>query len=47
MGAVDAANSTGATALYEAVGMRVVKRLDVWERALDPSAVTATSIPVP
>lgn len=44
---VDAANSTGATALYERVGMRVVKRFDLWERALDPSAVTATSTPVP
>jgi hypothetical protein len=27
--------------------MRVVKRFDLWERALDPSAVTATSTPVP
>jgi mycothiol synthase len=35
---VDAANPTGATALYERVGMRVVKRFDVWERALDPPA---------
>jgi mycothiol synthase len=40
---VDAANSTGATALYERVGMRVVKRFDVWERALDPSAVDAAA----
>ena len=40
---VDAANSTGATALYERVGMRVVKRFDVWERALDPSAVSRPS----
>ena len=31
--AVDAQNPTGATALYERVGMRVVKRWDVWERS--------------
>lgn len=30
--AVDAENPTGATALYERVGMRVVKRWDMWER---------------
>lgn len=30
---VDAENTTGATALYERVGMRVVKRWDLWERA--------------
>jgi GNAT superfamily N-acetyltransferase len=30
---VDAENPTGATALYERVGMRVVKRWDLWERA--------------
>lgn len=29
---VDAENPTGATALYERVGMRVVDRWDVWER---------------
>lgn len=29
---VDAQNPTGATALYERVGMRVVKRWDQWER---------------
>ena len=29
---VDAQNPTGATALYERVGMRVVKRWDLWER---------------
>ena len=29
---VDAENTTGATALYERVGMRIVKRWDVWER---------------
>jgi mycothiol synthase len=32
--AVDAENTTGATALYERVGMRVVSRFDWWERAL-------------
>jgi mycothiol synthase len=31
--AVDAENPTGATALYERVGMRVVKQWDWWERA--------------
>jgi mycothiol synthase len=30
---VDAENPTGATALYERVGMRIVKRWDLWERA--------------
>jgi mycothiol synthase len=30
---VDADNETGATALYERVGMRVVKRWDMWERS--------------
>ena len=40
---VDAANLTGATALYERVGMRVVSRFDVWERALDPPAVSKLS----
>ena len=30
---VDAENPTGATALYERVGMRVIKRWDLWERA--------------
>jgi mycothiol synthase len=30
---VDAENATGATVLYERVGMRVVRRWDVWERA--------------
>ena len=29
---VDAENPTGATALYERVGMRVIKRWDLWER---------------
>ena len=41
--AVDAANPTGATALYESVGMRVVKRFDLWERALDHSALSQLS----
>jgi mycothiol synthase len=31
---VDAENSTGATALYERAGMRVVNRWDVWERSV-------------
>jgi mycothiol synthase len=35
---VDAENPTGATALYERVGMRVVKRWDLWERSLDEGA---------
>ena len=30
---VDAENVTGATAVYERVGMRVVNRWDLWERA--------------
>jgi predicted N-acetyltransferase YhbS len=30
---VDAENPTGAPALYERVGMRVVKRWDLWERS--------------
>lgn len=30
---VDAENTTGATALYERVGMRVVSRWDLWERS--------------
>ena len=29
---VDAENPTGATALYERVGMRIIKRWDLWER---------------
>jgi ribosomal protein S18 acetylase RimI-like enzyme len=32
--AVDAENPTGATVLYENVGMRVVKRWDLWELTL-------------
>lgn len=32
---VDAANPTGATALYERAGMRVVRRWELWERRLD------------
>jgi len=35
--AVDAANPTGATRLYESVGMSVVKRFDLWERSMAPS----------
>jgi mycothiol synthase len=31
---VDAENPTGATKLYEGVGMRVVNRWDLWERSL-------------
>lgn len=34
---VDAENPTGATALYEGVGMRVVKRWDLWERSAGSS----------
>jgi len=33
---VDAENPTGATALYERVGMRVIKRWDLWERIGPP-----------
>jgi len=29
---VDAENSTGATALYERVGMRVINGWELWER---------------
>ena len=29
---VDAENTTGAVALYERVGLRVVRRTDTWER---------------
>jgi len=39
----DAANPSGATVLYERVGMRVVKRFDVWEGAMGPSAVSRPS----
>lgn len=34
---VDAGNTTGATALYERAGMRVINRWDVWERPLGSS----------
>jgi hypothetical protein len=34
---VDAENPTGATALYERVGMRIVKRWDLWDRPIAPS----------
>ncbi|HET9672828.1 MAG TPA: GNAT family N-acetyltransferase [Actinomycetota bacterium] len=37
MVSVDAENPTGATALYERVGMRVVNRWDLWERPVDVS----------
>ena len=37
---VDAENPTGATALYESVGMTVVKRFDLWERAADQTPST-------
>ena len=46
--AVDAESPTGATALYERVGMRVVKRWDLWERSLgDSAAPDSTSGPPP
>jgi len=35
---VDAENPTGATAVYERVGMRVVNRWDLWERSSGDSA---------
>jgi mycothiol synthase len=35
---VDSENATGATALYERVGMRVLRRWDLWERPSAPSA---------
>jgi len=31
---VDAENTTGATALYERAGLRVINRWDLWERLL-------------
>ena len=34
---VDAENPTGATKLYERVGMRVVNQWDLWERSLGSS----------
>ena len=36
---VDAENTTGATALYERAGMRVINRWDLWERSLSNSRV--------
>jgi mycothiol synthase len=36
---VDAENTTGATALYERAGMRVINRWDLWERLLSNSRV--------
>ena len=35
---VDAENPTGATALYERVGMRIIKRWDLWERSAGSSS---------
>lgn len=35
---VDAENTTGATALYERAGMRVIDRWDLWERSLSDSS---------
>ncbi len=44
---VDAQNPTGATALYERVGMRIVKRWDLWERpsgnSVAPDSPSASS----
>jgi len=37
-GMPDAENATGATALYERVGMRVVNRWDLWERSSSDGA---------
>jgi mycothiol synthase len=39
---VDASNPTGATRLYEGVGMRVVRSFEIWEKklALEPSATS-------
>jgi hypothetical protein len=36
--AVDAQSPTGATALYESVGMSVAKRWDLWERTMVASS---------
>jgi mycothiol synthase len=41
--AVDAANTTGATRLYESLGMSVVKRFDLWERAPNRSELSELS----
>jgi mycothiol synthase len=41
--AVDAANTTGATILYESVGMHVVKRFDIWERSVDDTPLSQLS----
>lgn len=40
---VDADNSTGATALYERVGMRVIRQWDVWERPSQDATVANTA----
>jgi mycothiol synthase len=39
---VDAENSTGATALYERVGMRVIRQWDLWERPPQGSSPVST-----
>ncbi len=45
--AVDAENPTGATALYERVGMRIIKRWDLWERRyVEPRFVGDHSRPI-
>ena len=41
--AVDAANATGATRLYEGVGMHVVKRFDIWERSVGGATLSHLS----
>ena len=45
--AVDAENATGATALYERVGMRVVSRFDWWERRWAFPAANSRGEPAP
>lgn len=44
MANVDAENPTGATELYEGVGMRVAKRWDMWERSWGGLAVVPPSL---
>ena len=44
---VDAENITGATAVYERVGMRVVNRWDLWERrAMKTDRAPQSRLPV-
>jgi mycothiol synthase len=43
--AVDAQSPTGATVLYERMGMTVVKRWDLWERSLGDCAVRSSVSP--